>query len=338
MQLRDVKHWWAVFQRTGAVCDAKRSGRPKKWSKAHLVKMVELSREGPRGKAAKDISKALRDTEGPSLAPRTVARALRQAGLKYARDMPEPLVKPATAKARVAWARRRRSFPWRRVIFTDSKIFRGTPTADAVKKHKRWRPEGVPTRVPCTKYAEYQVHAYGGLSFFGATSLHLVTGTTGKESAYLYKTGSRAGTPHRGVASEEYRDVLLTGGYGQGVGLLDEAAGIFLNADGGEDRAWWWQQDGAKCHRVGVSVAQDVTHVLEWPAGSPDLSLIEDAWAETERILHDEFTWIDQASFIEAIRGAWEKATSKRKWRERLWAGMRERVREVVRLQGRPLP
>lgn len=57
-------------------------------------------------------------------------------------------------------------------------------------------------------HASYQVHVYVCISFYGATSLHIVTGTTGVESKYKVARGKGKGQRYRCACAAEYKDIL----------------------------------------------------------------------------------------------------------------------------------
>lgn len=131
------------------------------------------------------------------------------------------------------------------------------------------------------RHVRAQIHAYGAITPFGASSLHFATGTTGLKLGYRQepkkkvkkaKGGATVETEGddehvegdrddegplpdlppeayaRGVGSREYRDILAgTGPHATQIGLLTEVRDLFQKAG---RSPWIWQQDGARAHTV----------------------------------------------------------------------------------------
>ena len=106
----------------------------------------------------------------------------------------------------------------------------------------------------------------------------------------------------------EYRRVLDDGAGG---GLMAEMDALF-NRHG--VTAWRWQQDGAKPHSIArTAIGRDTRALIErlaapvepWPAHSPDLSPIEQAWSAVEQHRRATESWHDQTSFEAALRRSW---------------------------------
>jgi hypothetical protein len=117
-------------------------------------------------------------------------------------------------------------------------------------------------------------NVYGGISKFGTTKLHAVTGTTKMKTSFKNKKGQ----PSRNITSEEYKHVLIHT-------ILPEGGRIFSGNRGGP---WVLQQDGDPTHKQAPKIIQtyknmggggDVSLLPKWPGNSPDLSPIENVWA-----------------------------------------------------------
>lgn len=123
-----------------------------------------------------------------------------------------------------------------------------------------------------------------------------------------------------GVGNEEYMDILTgTGRYAQSRGMLGAIAHLFAPSPHAGN--WWFQQDGARAHTLNpktaagrrteaaiLKVAPKI--VRDWPARSPDLSLIENAWARCQDYLWKHESWGDSAEFCAALERAWRASVT----------------------------
>lgn len=241
---------------------------------------------------------------------------------------PRPKLTDAAKKKRVEWAKKYQDLDFRRVIFTDSKIFTGSLTASQAKKMMMWAPKGQVKAIEVNKYAPYQVHVYGGISVHGATSLHIATGTTGVTSQFTHEKGRYKGAPYKGVCSKEYIKSLVDGGVGATMGLLEDAKSVF-EGQGVSD--WLHQHD---CPNIHVAAQEIINQLcpgrLDWHRNSPDLSLIENVWSMVEYQIRRAHTWHDLESFKAAIVMAWESVTSCEETRQTLFNSMPGRVEQCI--------
>jgi hypothetical protein len=176
------------------------------------------------------------------------------------------------------------------------------------------------------------VHVYGGISLYGATELHIATGTTGVVSKYRQVTGKFKGSLYKGVCSKEYKDILLHGGKGASMGLIEDARSI-LEAEGIAD--WAFQQDNPNIHMTAIPLLEEACpRLLPWPHVSPDLSLIENVWSMVEYQLWRDYTWHDLQSFKEALVLAWQSVTSDSKYRHNLFKSMKRRLQQCINTGG----
>jgi hypothetical protein len=138
---------------------------------------------------------------------------------------------------------------WRHVLWTDEKTFElfGKPNRQNDVTWAKSAAE-VPVR-PAVKHAQ-KVHVWGGMSYYGKTSIFLFQENLNKE---LYV--KILGTCLRGV------DDMFPGG------------------------RWMFQQDGDPKHRSKHAINWLTANVPamipseHWPANSPDLNPIENLWA-----------------------------------------------------------
>jgi hypothetical protein len=282
----------------------------------------QLDDAGGSYRCSTEIAQHMASEGHPLVSASTVCKMMRDIGYSYQTTQRElPLDDRKRAK-RLAWAKKVVRVPWKNVLFTDSKIFRGSRTS--LRGEKAWAPKGRPRRRPLEKFGAFKVHVYGGISMHGATSLHIVSGTTGVQSKYGLK----------GVGGKEYVDVLKVGGEGNNKGMVQEAAELFNYQGGG---GWIWEQDMPNIHKnkgVAAHLKQVGVGMLPWASNSPDMSLIENVWSEVERVLWKGPKWTDQADFTTKLRGAWESVTGSKEFRKALWQSMRPRLRSLIEAEG----
>jgi transposase len=332
MRASSAKHWLEVYKRTGKVDDFVEGRGRKTLNENHdeaVKRAVALASEGLTSKA---ICSRLQAEGFQCTSDRTTRYWLHNAGYRYQAVRTKPLLRQGTKDNRLGWAKVHKKDNFKRVIFTDSKIFRGCLTATDAKKLKAWAPEGEAAVMEVAKGANYQVHVYGGISHYGATELHFVTGTTGLVSKYKHTSGKLKGSVHKGVCSREYKDVLLSGGAGASMGLIEDARAIFEAAG---VTKYAFQQDNPNIHLAAIAILQEnCPRLLPWPATSPDLSLIENVWSLVEFHLRRDYTWHDLESFKAALTQAWQSVTSDKEYRQNLFNSMKRRLQQCINKGG----
>ena len=216
----------------------------------------------------------------------TVARRLasgRARALRYKTQKRAQRLTRANMEARLQWAVAMKDKPmryWRGLMFTDSHMFL---MQRAPGGRKRWCVPGKEVVVQVCKHPSV-VHAYAGVSWYGKTSLHFVTGTTGLKSET------------KGVAAQEYQRVISKTFVPEGMRLFD-----------GTPFTVW--EDGAPAHtakstRKYWDTLPTVQHSISPPA-SPDLNVIETCWSLVDDMLMGRnFTSFN--AFKGAVRNAWD--------------------------------
>ena len=96
-----------------------------------------------------------------------------------------------------------------------------------------------------------------------------------------------------------------------------------------------FQQDGDGTHRAKVvqqHFKKQKYSLLPWPAHSPDLSPIENIWADLKKRLEEKHPEVPKAMLWDVIEEEWDK-TSK-DYCKNLFASMPERLAAVIKAKG----
>jgi transposase len=155
---------------------------------------------------------------------------------------------------------------WFRVAFSDSKYFKFESNSGRIGFYVL-KDERAPTRGK-TKFGP-SLHVYMAVTPNGATQLVVSSGGCTKNTLYRKPDGSL----YVGVCGPEYCEQVLPV-------LQSGCKQLFIRS---ASRNWVWQHDGARIHTTAES-RQVATAgapgglLLNWPANSPDLSLIENIW------------------------------------------------------------
>jgi hypothetical protein len=319
---REQRTWMQRFLQTGDVkpldTQGQRTDRTAAIEEAKRVLKELIDAENEDARSSKRL--AAHVAQGP----RQVRRILHEPGISsgFHRLDPVPRLTRVHIEARLRFAAEMERQAWKKVAFTDSKVFVGEMTAKGASKIYVWHPDGRRRQAPTKKNA-YQIHVYGAVTAFGGIQLVRVTGTTGQASHYVYTTGARRGQQHRGVCAAEYIAVLNE--------LLPRLNALFL-ANGIED--WVFQQDGAKIHKTPAVLdhirANTPNFIEHWPAQSPDLSWIENVWSIVEHKLWEEKEWNNFIEFENKLCETWGQVTGDVELMARMSRGMAKRLRELV--------
>ena len=331
--VKTVRFWVNRYRSSGSAKSIPASGRPLLMTTAARKRAVHLLVDGVDG-GARFVARKLH-SEGLTaelVSPGTVLRGAkaqaREDGdpLICRRGRPPKLLSAVNRAARVSFAHANRGRLWSPVMFTDRCKF-AFRYPGAVVRSVRWmkrskkHEDGAPRP---SKPSVYNV--YGGVTRYGTTRLHVVTGTTGHKSDFKNKAGGDA----RNITQGEYACVL------RGT-LLKEGQRIFSTQGLSQ---WTLQQDGDKAHgRASTAVeafnrksrGSTVSLLPNWPSNSPDLSPIENVWAYVDR----EVAKLGSKTFAEfkdAIDFQFQNIP--KRMCENLFASVPKRLRECVDLGG----
>ena len=113
------------YQESGTIHDRPRPGRKRKLSDAEIKKAAKQAKSGKSAPViARSFSKSTPQnskTRAKTISDRTVQRRLKEAGLKYLVVQEQDQPTPAQIQKRLAYARARKHFDRKPVLFTDEK-------------------------------------------------------------------------------------------------------------------------------------------------------------------------------------------------------------------------
>ena len=274
-----VKRWSSRLENVGDVRTLKSSGRKRALSQAAARRAHELLYSG-NFDGCKQVAEELHKLglTNSVVHPTTLSRhAKAQATadgtpIISKRRRPVNAIKPIAIVKRLAFCKANLKRNWDNVMITDRcKFFYrypGTPVRQVQWCRRGEQREAFkPTNPQC-------VNMYAGITKYGVTKAHLVTGTSKMPTPYKNKKGQNS----RNITMAEYYDVLKQTLLPEGKRLLGHN-GLTL---------WHLQQDNDPSHKRSSERALlewnsggrgPVELVAAWPPSSPDLSPIENAWA-----------------------------------------------------------
>lgn len=331
VSVKACKTWISRFQSTGTVKDSPRSGRPSKLSEAAQDMALDMLLGNEVG-GANTVAGELHTKEATAtrVSKQTVIRGARRAGdrrglkrLRALRGKPTKQLTPDTLRKRITFCNKHQNDSWGNVMFTDRKKFAFSYPGSKVHA-VTWTHGDGKRQANAVNHASV-VNAYAGLTRFGMTELHLVTGTTGEKTTYTNKQGKAA----RNITSKEYKAVLECT-------LLPEGRRIFSAQGIG---SWVLQQDNDPTHKEAPKIVNEfnrkhgssITVLPNWPPNSPDLSLIENVWA----YLQAKLNALGCKTFQE-FKGALKKEVKalNKEFAERLFKGMGARLKACLKREG----
>lgn len=210
---------------------------------------------------------------------RAVQNAARLTGkpLVCRRGLPKKELTADTRAKRVAFAQQwKKEKNWERVVFTDRAKFAFSFPGVQVPSCK-WVRRGEDWTAPKPNKASV-VNLYCGLTPWGMTEAHLVTGTTGLKHSQPFT--NKQGKEARNITASEYKSVVEDT-------LLPSAQATFINKG---QYSFVFQQDNDPTHKGAKGWIKawklkrgTVGLVDPWPPNSPDLNPIENIWSYVNR-------------------------------------------------------
>ena len=285
---RKCVHLWAGrYEAHGHVDSKKGGGRKCEMSHAASEKGFELLMGGTCASATQVAAELFRlKLTNRCLSRTTVMTHVKKHAQSIGRPITASWCKPKkklTAKnmqQRLEFCLRHRRTDWGQVMFTDRCKFQFRYPGVHVNNFQ-WRFKGTPRE-------EYKVNkaaslnVYAGITPYGPTRMHVVSGTTDHHPITTYKT--KKGTAARNITSAEYESVLSQT-------LLQDGEELFAKH---KVLSWQLQQDNDPTHKKASVKAVSswnsnpkhvtkVSIIKEWPPHSPDLNLIENCWSIVQR-------------------------------------------------------
>ena len=236
---------------------------------------------------------------------RTVRRYLNGSGFKKIKKDKVPLITATNKTRRLRFGNQNKEWDeeWKKIIFSDDKKF-NLDGPDGYKKY--WHDSSVNQKQTYST----RPSGGGGVMMWGAVAYN------GKME--LQEVSGR-------MNAEGYVRML------ENAKLKDEGRRLV-----GSD--WVFQQDNAPCHRANytkIFFAQEGINVLDWPANSPDLNLIENVWAYLVQAVYKGGRHYSSVNMLKAaIVREWRKMPQS--YVQELYKTMKNRVREVLLNRGGP--
>jgi len=244
-----------------------------------------------------------------SISKRRLRRYIHKLTFNNYRAVSKPYVRPPNILKRQAFAIHHWHYnisQWARVLFTDESPFHVRPIRRNVRV---WRREHERLKLQCMlptfKSGRKSIQVWGGFSFHGRTKLYWIKGK---------------------FKAESYKSLLESF-------ILPEANRIFGNLTN-----FVLQDDNCPAHK-----SKDITNFLlsknvnrmKWPAQSPDLNPIENAWGHIKRILRNRTDYAkNEVELFEIVQKEWNELPQH--FFQELVGSMANRLYDVIQLKGGP--
>ena len=209
--------------------------------------------------SSKELARNLEDATGKKVSPRLVRKTLTAGGLGGYVAVRKPMLRKGNKQKRLVWARNHKRWTpdqWRKVMFTDEKKFElfGNNLRQYVRRRKgeRYKADCV---LPTVKHGGGSLQVWGSITYSGVGSLYRITDI---------------------LTAAKYKQILIHHAVPTGRTLIGNNFVL--------------QQDNDPKHTASV-VKQYLENkrrdgsltVLDWPAQSPDMNIIEQVWTYMEQ-------------------------------------------------------
>ena len=312
-----VKRAVRRFEEAGTVMDKPRSGRPAALVGEEVERLLYRGLEQKKqcAQLAADLDREL----NIRVSAQTVRRKLVSLGCRSLVPPTKPLLSPQHIAARLAFAKKwRRQGSWDNVVVTDS-TYISLGGGGRRRGQREWvRPGCKPQPRQVSKTTVFRLHVYAGVSKHGRTPLFPTLGTTGMRG------------DSKGVTQQVYMTLLDRQ-------LLPACKQLVAR---GHYRTWVFQQDNASPHsakatRDFLDNQPPEMKVMEWPACSPDLSVIENMWGwlqqQVDELQRTEVLTAD--NFRTHVEVIWNNMPDR--VHKKMWDSISTRMAQCVDRRGR---
>lgn len=268
-----ISRWSRRFRETGGVEDAPRAGRPLKLTEAE-TKAIERTLKRKATGSLRKTAKRMKTVHNVVVSKDTVARVAARVGLVYRLRKPKPLLslKDKLSRLRFARVRRPRGF-WQRLMWSDETSF-----ALYSSTRGEWVPAGSQAAPRETVKWPPRIRVWAAISAKGKTPLVRIP---------------------KSMNAEAFKKLLKEK-------LLPLMREIY---DGSPD-GFVLMQDGDGTHTAtkvqNALFEEGIELLLPWPAHSPDLNPIENAWSIVERYL-EQVNPRTERGLWDAMQDGWNK-------------------------------
>ncbi len=296
-----INDLYQKYLKTGDVIDLPHTGRPQKITEEERKLIKETTNANP----CLSLSKIIEESK-VNISKTKCWEVLKSGGYECKIAAEKWYVDESHQQKRLAWARKYIKKPekyWEKVIFTDESLIAHDPN-----KQRLWVPMG--TKVPPTQRDRWQdsILVWGAISSDGKFILEIINGT---------------------MNSNTYLNILkkrLLKNFPALRPCMAELKGV---------EPLVYQHDGSTAHTASVIndyFEERMIEVLEWPAKSPDLNLIESVWSKLKS--HLKKSYEDQEELVEDIEKSYNLIPSD--YIIKLYSSMKRRIQAVIDSNGLP--